>query len=254
MYQPLGRNGLILKTLMKNELKYDEQNITLEKAEAPSRPPLEGRELMAWTIKAMPEITSKINLLLGSITLIPISMILYGYFGGNSTDKYNSYLDTGGILFCGWLFFWRLVFRQKTIYHYRITDQGAEVEHYRHYPKYFGTFFKGLAIVFLIVSLYFISSNPAFIWMMAGAWGVAIIGAKSLLNWKIEKNHETSLPWEQYNFVTVDRKRRIIVTHKKDPDTGFEYYLPKELFDSCLSTLKTVLPQHVTYNEKPWKW
>lgn len=68
-------------------------------------------------------------------------------------------------------------------------------------------------------------------------------------------NREASLPWHEYNFVTIDRKHRFIITHKTDPTVGFEARLPNdELFEQYLAFLRTVLPAHVIYTEKRWKW
>jgi len=244
---------------MKIALKEDEHHVAPEKAETLSRPPLEGREIMTWMMKAMPQITSKINFALGSITLIPLSMILYGYFGAHPTDKYNFYLHIGSVWFCGWLFFWRVVFRQKTVYHYRVTDQGIEEESYLHYPKHFRTFFKGFAIVLAIVVLGLISVDPVFIWMLAGPGGMAIMASKSLITWK-NKISYGYFTWDLPNWIFIDRKRNLIVIKRRhDPSVPveenylcFELYLPKGLLDEVLSIVKIYAPANIEYEEGRW--
>jgi hypothetical protein len=76
-----------------------------------------------------------------------------------------------------------------------------------------------------------------------------------LFNLQNPVSRRKSLPWHEYNFVTLDREHRTIVTHKTDPTLGFEARLPDdELFEQYLEFLRTVLPSHVQYTEKRWDW
>ncbi len=90
---------------MRKAIKDDKQDMTPEESEVSSRPPLEGRELMVWTIKAMPQITPTINAILGSIMLIPLSMLLYGYFDTNENGRMSFFTFFGSAVSCLWLFF-----------------------------------------------------------------------------------------------------------------------------------------------------
>jgi len=244
---------------MKNAPKDEGQDITSEETEIPSRRPLEGRELMTWTVNAMPQITPGINLAFGSVGLIPLGMILYGYFGVHLAGKYNFYLHAGIVWFCMWLYFWRVGFRQKTVYHYRITDQGAEMEYYLHYPKHFRTFFKGFAIVLLIVVLGLISVDPVFIWMLAGPGGMAIMASKSLITWKNEIRFYR-FTWDRPNWIFIDRERNFITVKRRhipgmtfqENYLGFDIYLPKGKLDEILSIIKIHAPANTDYEEGRW--
>jgi len=250
---------LKLKTLMESTTNKDEQNKISEEVEFPSCSSLEGRELMTWTAKAMPQITPMIETILSSIILIPLSMLLYGHFGTHEYGLKNPFAFFGAAGSCLWLFFWRVVFLQKTVYHYRVTDQGIEEKYYLHYPKHFRSFFKGFAIVFLIVVLGLIAVDPVFIWMLAGPGGMAIMASKSLITWenKITYGYFT---WDRPNWIFVDRKRNIIVIkrhHNPSIPTEenylcFELYLLKGQLDKVLSIVKTYAPANIEYEEGNW--
>ncbi|GAB7531932.1 hypothetical protein PS3A_43460 [Pseudomonas sp. 3A(2025)] len=65
--------------------------------------------------------------------------------------------------------------------------------------------------------------------------------------------HRPGLPWDKFNFVTVDRKYRIIVHHCTDVTLGFEVRFPDNaLFEQYLAFLRTVLRPTVEYTEKVW--
>jgi hypothetical protein len=244
---------------MTSTINEDEQNKIPEKSEASPYPPLEGSEVMAWTVKAMPQITPRINLALGSITLIPLSIIIYGCCWADLAGKQNSYLDAGVVWLCMWLFFWRVVFRQKTVYHYRATERGIEEKYYLHYPKHFRAFFKGFAIVFLVIVLCLIAVDPVFIWMLAGPGGMAIMASKSLITWenKVTYGYFT---WDRPNWIFIDRKRNMIVIKRRhNPSIPtdenylcFELYLQKGQLDKVLSIVKTYAPANIEYEEGNW--
>jgi len=147
-----------------------------------------------------------------------------------------------------------MVVRQKSVYQYRITDQGGEVRYWPDFPKHFGTFFKCVSGLFLFVVICMIAVRPAFIWLLAGAGGMAIAGVRFFFGWENEKTHEISCHWDKYNFVTVDRNRRMIIAHQTNLTVGFEARLPKSLFDDYLKTLRSVLPPTAIVTEAPWKW
>ena len=70
---------------------------------------------------------------------------------------------------------------------------------------------------------------------------------------KIPKKRDWSIPWDQYNSVTVDRKRRFVVTHTTDQTLGFEARLPNdELLEQYLAFLRSVLPPSAQFTERKW--
>ncbi|KTB80396.1 permease [Pseudomonas syringae ICMP 13102] len=147
-----------------------------------------------------------------------------------------------------------LLIRQKTIYNYTITTHHAFVEYYLHYPDFASSFFKGIAIavIMLFVFVAILTGSPLF---LVGPVAMAFIAAIKLLNWENPIHHEQSLPWGEYNFVTVDRKRLMIITHRTDVTLGFEARFQHEvLFNKYLSFLQTVLPSTAEFTEKAWKW
>ena len=218
------------------------------------RSSLGGKELMVWTLKAHPYPTLSMDIIMGSMALVPAGMLLYSYLGDftNGMEIFWRIIGGGGILFV--LTLWLKGARQKTVYRYRITDVGGEVEYWVDYPEHMGAFFKWLSGITLFIVICLIAVEPTFIWGLAGPVGIAMGGAKFFMGWKNEKKLETYPYWHLCNFVTVDRKRRMIVVHQTRLDVGFDVHLSKELFDEYLDTLKAVLPPTAVFTETPWKW
>ncbi len=147
-----------------------------------------------------------------------------------------------------------LLIRQKTIYNYTITTHHALVEYYLHYPDFASSFFKGIAIA-VIMLFVFVAVLTGSLVFLIGPVAMAFIAAIKLLNWENPIHHEQSLPWGEYNFVTVDRKRLMIITHRTDVTLGFEARFQHEvLFNKYLNFLHTVLPPTAEFTEKAWKW
>ncbi len=147
-----------------------------------------------------------------------------------------------------------LLIRQKTIYNYTITTHHALVEYYLHYPDFASSFFKGIAIA-VIMLFVFVAILTGSLLFLIGPVAMAFIAAIKLLNWENPIHYEQSLPWGEYNFVTVDRKRLMIITHRTDVTLGFEARFQHEvLFNKYLSFLHTVLPSTAEFTEKAWKW
>ncbi|WP_346398348.1 permease [Pseudomonas syringae] len=146
-----------------------------------------------------------------------------------------------------------LLIRQKTIYNYTIKTDRAHLEYYLHYPDFASSFFKGIAIavILLFVMVAILTGSLLF---LVGPVAMAFIAAIKLLNWETPIHHEQSLPWGEYNFVTVDRNRLMIITHRTDVTLGFEARFQHEvLFNKYLSFLHTVLPSTAEFTEKAWK-
>ncbi|KPX56643.1 hypothetical protein ALQ57_02015 [Pseudomonas amygdali pv. hibisci] len=151
-------------------------------------------------------------------------------------------------------YFIGLIVRQKTIYNYTIKTNSAHLEYYLHYPDFASSLFKGIAIAVILLFL-FVAIFTGSILFLIGPVAIACIAALKLLSWENPIHHEQSLPWDEYNFVTVDRKRLMIVTHRTDVTLGFEARFQHEvLFNKYLAFLHTVLPPTTEFTEKAWKW
>jgi hypothetical protein len=82
---------------------------------------------------------------------------------------------------------------------------------------------------------------------------IGFLATLRLLNWQNPVIHEKSLPFNEYNFVTIDRKRRVVVTHVKDLTLGFEVRFPDDrLFEKYLDFLRVSLPPTAEFTEKKW--
>ncbi|AHF70079.1 MULTISPECIES: hypothetical protein [Pseudomonas] len=156
-------------------------------------------------------------------------------------------------LYCN-VFFYILIFRQKTIFNYSVTSQKALLEYYDYYPSFAGPLFKGIAIftILLFLGVALVTGSLLF---LIGPAAISIGAARSLLNWENKIHHRETRPWDTHNFVTIDRKRSIIVIHCTDITTGFVAHLPnKDLFEQYLQFLHSVLPPTAEFMEKDWEW
>ncbi|MEN1835939.1 permease [Pseudomonas lijiangensis] len=147
-----------------------------------------------------------------------------------------------------------VVARQKTIFNYHIKKQSGSVQHYLHYPDFAGPLFKGIAIftILLFLGVALVTGSLLF---LIGPAAISLGAARTLLNWENKIHNEESLLWNEYNFVTVDRKRSMIITHRTDITLGFEARFPnKHLFEQYLQFLHSVLPPTAEYMEKDWEW
>jgi hypothetical protein len=140
----------------------------------------------------------------------------------------------------------------KAVYRYRVFETHARLAYCLDIPKQASTVFKSFAI-FGIACIFLIGLISGSILILVGPCGMTIFAALRLLDMKIPKKRDWSAPWDEYNFVTVDRKRRFIVTHTTDQTLGFEARLPNdELFEQYLAFLHSVLPASAQFIEKKW--
>ncbi len=130
-----------------------------------------------------------------------------------------------------------LIYRQKTVYNYRIDDVQGECESYLYFPSYAGALFNGVAILsFFAVLAAAVMMQSLIPLLGAGAVGLGYAG--QLLGWKPAINNDESLPWKEYGFITLDYKRKIIVAHRTDITLGFELRcFTRQRFDECLAFL-----------------
>ncbi|RRV05313.1 permease [Pseudomonas sp. v388] len=152
----------------------------------------------------------------------------------------------------GFLAFYLKMARQKTAYHYQIYEDHATLDHQVYYSTLETGIIKTVAVICMLafVGVALFTGSLLF---LVGPAAIGFLAALRLMNWQNPVTHEDSLPWHEYNFVTVDRKRRVIVTHRTDITLGFEARLPDdELFEKYLAILRTSLPPTAEFMEKKW--
>ncbi|MDU8497649.1 permease [Pseudomonas syringae] len=215
-----------------------------------------GKEILKWSIKTIARPPKEILLAELAMIFIYATILSFGLWAGwefYSNDPLQAiYIvaSTSG----GAVYFILLGVRQKTIYNYTIKTNCAHLEYYLHYPDFASSLFKGIAIAVILLFL-FVAIFTGSILFLIGPVALACIAALKLLSWENPIHHEQSLPWDEYNFVTVDRKRLMIVTHRTDVTLGFEARFQHEvLFNKYLAFLHTALPPTTEFTEKAWKW
>ncbi|MFA1029080.1 MULTISPECIES: permease [Pseudomonas syringae group] len=214
-----------------------------------------SKDVLNWKIKTLARspremmITQSIFI---AVYLTGSTLFIWGgwiMFSDSLYSLVGTILALAGIL----AYYLCLLIRQKTIYNYTITTNHALVEYYLHYPDFASSFFKGIAIA-VIMLFVFVAILTGSLLFLVGPVAMACIAAIKLLNWENPIHHEQSLPWGEYNFVTVDRKRLMIITHRTDVTLGFEARFQHEvLFNKYLNFLHTVLPSTAEFTEKAWK-
>lgn len=227
-----------------------------ENAQTDKDPKLTSEHIINWSIKTIARPPKEIFFAQSAMIIICSTMLSVGLWGG--WDSYSKdpslaiYIVVAAL--GGATYFIFLGIRQKTIYHYTIKTDRASVEYYLHYPDFASALFKGIAL-FVIMLFVLVALITGSLLFLVGPVAIAFIAALKLLNWENPIHHEQSLPWGEYNFVTVDRKRLMIVTHRTDVTLGFEARFRHEvLFNKYLSFLHTVLPSTAEFTEKRWKW
>ncbi|RMN76912.1 hypothetical protein ALQ53_01930 [Pseudomonas cannabina] len=213
------------------------------------------KDVFNWSIKTMARSPNEIfwtQLGMIFICALPMSFCIWlgrdVYLENPSEALFLVYTFTGAAIYLI-----ALGVRQKTIYHYTIKTDRASVEYYLHYPDFASGLFKGIAL-FVIMLFVLVALITGSLLFLVGPVAIAFVAAIKLLNWENPIHHEHSLPWGEYNFVTVDRKRLMIVTHRTDITLGFEARFQHDvLFNKYLNFLHTVLPSTAEFSEKAWK-
>ncbi|MDU8541576.1 permease [Pseudomonas syringae group sp. J248-6] len=215
-----------------------------------------GKEILKWSIKTIARPPKEILLAELAMVFIYATTLSFGlwasweFYSKNPFQAIYIVASTSG----GAVYFILLGVRQKTIYNYTIKTNCADLEYYLHYPDFASLLFKGIAIAVILLFL-FVAIFTGSILFLIGPVAMACIAALKLLSWENPIHHEQSLPWDEYNFVTVDRKRLMIVTHRTDVTLGFEARFQHEvLFNKYLAFLYTALPPTTEFSEKAWKW
>jgi hypothetical protein len=209
--------------------------------------------VMAWTIRSAAGSPKDRFWSQLAFVAIGASVILYLAFimRENLAKEYKPllFISAGVSLYIGSYIY---AIRQKTLYRYKIHPTRARLVYCLQYPKYARQFFKGFALagIFLLILMSLMAGSLLF---LAGVGAMAFMAAMRLLTWKNPIKREWSAPWDEYNFVTVDRKRRFVVTHITDTTLGFEARLPDDtLFEQYLAFLRSVLPPTAQFTEKKW--
>lgn len=137
------------------------------------------------------------------------------------------------------------------IIHISHGEEKKQLKHSPHTRLFYNTFANIFILALIGAAIYFMSFLPILIFFI-----VSLPTIMRLKNWEPPPAEQhTSLPWSEYNFVTVDRKYAIIVLLVDDPTVGFETRFPdKALFEQYLAFLQTVLPPTAQYTEKAWEW
>ncbi len=218
-------------------------------------PSAHERVLMEWstkTIKSPPKEIMKAQLwLFAGATLMNIFVTTITW---NNLPQYMLGLLSAYIFSYALTIYFIFILRQKTAFNYSITENHGKVEHYRHHPESSGTIFKSLAI-FIILFFSGVAIYTGSLAFLIGPAAMALGAARSLLGWKNKITNSRSSPWAEYNFVTIDRSRLMIITHRTNQSVGFEArFQETATFDRYLSTLKAVLPSSAIYTEKNWQW
>ncbi|AVB21268.1 MULTISPECIES: permease [Pseudomonas syringae group] len=215
-----------------------------------------GKDILNWKIKTLARSPREIMIaqsIFAAIHLTGSSLFIWGgwkVFLKNPPLLVGLILALGGVL----AYFTGLLIRQKTIYNYTLKTDGATVEYYLHYPDFASSFFKGIAIAVILIFV-FIALLTGSLLFLIGPVAMAFIAAVKLLNWENPVHHRQTAPWHLHEFVTVDHKRLMVITHCDDVTTGFAARFPsKELMAKYLAFLHEVLPPSAEYIEKASNW
>jgi len=212
-----------------------------------------GSILMTWKIKAYSHPTLFMDVGMAVLGFFTGVFILYGWFLHGNEDTKHLVVNTGLVGVVVVFILWAGVVRQKTVYNYRFTEFGCEVDYWLNLPKSGATLFKALSIFIFICILSMISIDPSLIWIAAGPAGITIISAIKLLHWENSVEHH-STDWARYDLVFIDRKRKMVVPSFQDnPLAGFEVHLEKDKIDEFVAFLKTVIP-NAEFREAKWEW
>lgn len=216
--------------------------------------------VMEWSIKTRQHASRFMDIGMAAMLILGLTAIANGmhevYILNLSEKDQSTFLSlhAGFAWTIMTIYLWKLVVRQKKIYHYKINRTFGTQESQLHFPRIANYIFKSVSAFFLIAIIGACIYDPSMLLILAGPAGMAIISAKFFLGWKNETHTETSSNWDKYKFVTVDRKKNIIVIHQTNLMVGFEARLPDKLFDEYLKTLHTILPDDAIFSEEDWKW
>ncbi|WP_207239990.1 permease [Pseudomonas sp. GW456-L15] len=212
--------------------------------------------LMSWTTKAIPFSPKEIMktqlglLLMATLANVFITWSMWGNLPDQVFDLFVLCFVGYGLVF----YFIMLGVRQKTLFNYSITRDNGYIEYHPYFSNGAKIFFKGIAIAAFLLFIGAAIYTQSLLFLI-GPGAIALGAAKFILGWKNEIKQEQSLPWNEYNFVTVDRKRLIIVALKSELPFGFKArFQNKELFEQYLALLHRLLPVTAAFTEAHWEY
>ncbi|MBK5375820.1 permease [Pseudomonas sp. TH43] len=215
----------------------------------------EHTPLMSWTTKAIPASPRKIRQ--AELQIIVGFSLIFLYAAWLASVKIDNSIGisatTGLALIAFATYIIMVIVRQKTVYNYTISSEKGRVDYYLHYPDFAGTLFKSIAALAILSFIGTAIYTGSFLFLI-GPVAMALASAQFLLFWKNETHTRNSTLWHNYNFVTVDHERLMVITHCTDQTVGFEARFPdKQLLEKYLKTLKTLLPETAIYTQKKWE-
>lgn len=216
----------------------------------------ESVAIMEWstnTIAASPKKTTQAQIYIVAAFFFIFLYVLW-LMWGNLRENISTVIAGGLTLAIFATYSILLGVRQKTVFKYTINKDGGTLEYYLYYPDFTNWLFKIIPalIILLFIGVALYTGSLLF---LVGPVAIALGSARFLLGWKNEIHTRKSSPWNEYNLVTIDHKRRMVIAHRTDPTLGFEARFPnKQLLDQYLITIKKLLPNTAIYTEKSWEW
>ena len=137
---------------------------------------------------------------------------------------------------------------QKTKFDYRLTASGLEFCEWKVFPEWLPTLLKWLAVITGVVMLMLVMVHPAaLIGAIAGPGLIGLMylrmGTSSQFRKMHESYHHIVHSWDEFNKVTVFRRRAII-------GLGFTYYNPEaEIEDKMIRSIRKIYCRKAHYNE-----
>ncbi|MFJ2682314.1 permease [Pseudomonas sp. NPDC087342] len=221
----------------------------------PTSPPTSTTimECSTTTIAASPKKTTQAQIYIVAAFFFIFLYVLWLTWG-NLKENISTIIAAGATLAIFAAYSILLGARQKTVFKYIINKDAGFLEYFLYYPDFTNLFFK---ITPILIILFFIGVAlcTGSLLFLVGPVAIALGSACFLLGWKNEVHTRKSTPWNEYNFVTIDHKRLMVIVHRTDPTLGFEARLPnKNSLDQYLITIKKLLPSTAIYTENSWEW
>ncbi len=214
------------------------------------------KTLMNWSLKALDQSPNEKTINIGACLTGPalnIVFVLWALYTGDEDDQALGLWLIPGMLLLSWAFIAMIL--QKTLFNYRVYPDHIESDDCLYYPDYTEDLFKGIVIVFVLAVMFLGIFTGSALLTVFGPVFILVGTGGALMSWqRPEPRHHPGLPWDEFNFVTVDRKYRIIVHHCTDVPQGFDVRFPDDdLLEQYLAFLHTVLRPTVKYTEKVWQ-
>lgn len=221
----------------------------------PVPPVLTGHELAAWSIKAIKQ--PRRDIVLGPIVLMLIASAICLGVTWSMWGSIRENLDSLIAIYCivyGLFFGVLMMVRQKTVFNYRLTTDGAEVEQYLYFPDWAAPMFRGTALVVLLL-FFAVAVITGSLLFLLGPVAMAAMAALRLLSWKNEVKRHVS-PWSGFNLVIHDKTQHMLVLSFQDqPVIGLVLRFPDErALEHCRDQVRPFLTPPVFYREEPWPW